>query len=78
MSSYATKLEKVLHERNINQSALAGKIGVDKSLINKWVKGRHMPSAHSMTKVARVLSMTEQELFFDASFNSPTKDRNST
>ncbi len=64
MLSFATKLEKILHERNISQSALARKIGVDKSLMNKWVKGRHIPSAHSMTKIARELDMTEQDIFF--------------
>jgi len=62
---YATKLEKILRESNINQSTLAREIGVDKSLMNKWVKGKHTPSAHFMTKIARVLSMTEQEIFFD-------------
>ncbi|HZD59690.1 MAG TPA: helix-turn-helix transcriptional regulator [Anaerolineae bacterium] len=74
MSSYATKLEKVLHERNISQSALARRIGVDKSLINKWVKGRHTPSAPFMTKIARELNMTEQELFFDTDFTGLNKD----
>lgn len=62
---YATKLEKILREGNISQSTLAREIGVDKSLVNKWVKGKHSPSAHFMTKIARVLSMTEQEIFFD-------------
>lgn len=64
MLSFATKLEKILRERNISQSVLARKIGVDKSLMNKWVKGRHIPSAHSMTKIARELDMTEQDIFF--------------
>jgi len=62
---YATKLEKILRESNISQSDLAREVGVDKSLMNKWVKGRHVPSAHFMTKVAKVLGMTEQEIFFD-------------
>ena len=68
MSLFATKLEKILHERSINQSALARKIGVDKSLLNKWVKGKHVPSPHFMTKVAQELGMMEQEIFFDTSF----------
>lgn len=62
---YATKLEKILRESNISQSALAREVGVDKSLMNKWVKGKHTPSAHFMTKIARALSLTEQEIFFD-------------
>ncbi|MBE0447935.1 MAG: helix-turn-helix transcriptional regulator [Actinobacteria bacterium] len=78
MSFFATKLEMILHERNISQSALARNTGVDKSLINKWVKGRHIPSAHFMTKIARELSMTEQEVFFDSSFTSSCKDKKST
>lgn len=68
MLYFATKLEKILHDRGINQSALARKIGVDKSLMNKWVKGKHVPSAHFMTKIARELGMTEQEIFFDNDF----------
>ncbi|MHB8842495.1 MAG: helix-turn-helix transcriptional regulator [Candidatus Aquicultor sp.] len=73
MASFLTKLEMVLHEREINQSALARNIGVDRSLVNKWVKGKHMPSAHFMTKIARELRMTEQELFFDAGFKGACK-----
>lgn len=68
MLFFATKLEKILHDRGVNQSALARKIGVDKSLMNKWVKGKHVPSAHFMTKIARELGMTEQEIFFDDDF----------
>lgn len=68
MLFFATKLEKILRSRNVNQSSLARKIGIDKSLMNKWVKGKHVPSAHYMTKIARELGMTEQEIFFDDNF----------
>ncbi len=67
---FLTKLEKILYERNISQSTIAKKIGVDKSLMNKWVKGRHIPSARFMTKIARELGMTEQEIFFDVNFTA--------
>lgn len=70
MLGFATKLEKILHERGIKQSELARRINVDKSLVNKWVKGRHTPSAYFMTKIAHELKLTEQELFFDNEFNS--------
>jgi len=76
MAYFATKLEKILREQNINQSALARKIGVDKSLMNKWVKGKHTPSAHFMTKIARELRLTEQEIFFDSNFTGAMKDQN--
>ena len=68
MPIFATKLEKILCERGINQSAVARKIGVDKSLMNKWVKGKHTPTAHFMTKIARELNLSEQEIFFDNRF----------
>jgi transcriptional regulator with XRE-family HTH domain len=71
MPFFATKLEKVLRERKIKQSMLARRLGVDRSLLNKWVKGKHTPSAYFMTKLARELKMTEQELFFDNHFNEP-------
>ncbi|MCL6473306.1 MAG: helix-turn-helix transcriptional regulator [Firmicutes bacterium] len=78
MTSFRTKLEKLLYERNISQSALARRIGVDKSLVNKWVKGKHTPSAYFMTKIAKELGMTEQEIFFDADFNNlPKRQGNS-
>jgi transcriptional regulator with XRE-family HTH domain len=78
MNCFSTKLEKILHERDINQSALARKIGVDRSLVNKWVKGKHIPSAHFMTRIAIELTLTEQEIFFDASFGSARKCRSRT
>ena len=68
MLTFATKLEKILSERDINQSELARNIGVDKSLMNKWVKGKHTPTAHFMTRIARELNLSEQEIFFDYSF----------
>ncbi len=73
MTSFLTKLEMVLHECEISQSALARNIGVDRSLVNKWVKGKHTPSAHFMTKIARELRMSEQELFFDSDFKVACK-----
>lgn len=73
MYCFITKLEKILREHNISQSHLARRIGVDKSLMNKWVKGKHTPSAHFMTKIARELKMTEQEIFFDADFTGTNK-----
>ncbi len=78
MTSFLTKLEMVLHEREINQSALARNIGVDRSLLNKWVKGKHMPSAHFMTRIARELRISEQELFFDADFSVARKYHSKT
>jgi transcriptional regulator with XRE-family HTH domain len=65
MAIYATKLEKILYEHGINQSNLAHRVGVDKSLMNKWVKGKHVPTAYFMTKIARELNLSEQEIFFD-------------
>lgn len=65
MAIYATKLERILNERGVNQCTLARKIGVDKSLMNKWVKGKHVPTAHFMTKIAHELRLSEQEVFFD-------------
>lgn len=78
MTCFLTKLEMVLYEREISQSALARKIGVDRSLVNKWVKGKHIPSACFMTKIARGLRMTEQELFFDANFKDACKHHSDT
>ena len=68
MPRYTTKLEKIIHECNITQRELARRIGVDKSLLNKWVKGKHTPSPYFMTRVARELNMSEQEIFFDPRF----------
>jgi transcriptional regulator with XRE-family HTH domain len=65
MAIFATKLEKILNEQGVNQSALAHKVGVDKSLMNKWVKGKHVPTAYFMTKIADELNLSEQEIFFD-------------
>ncbi|MBI4733423.1 MAG: helix-turn-helix transcriptional regulator, partial [Rubrobacteridae bacterium] len=45
---------------------------VDRSLLNKWVKGKHNPSVYFMTKIARELQMTEQDIFFDADFMKKT------
>lgn len=75
MALFATKLEKILHDRRIVQSWLAKSVGVDKSLMNKWVKGRHVPSARFMTKIAEELRMTEQEVFFDTEFDSSARNK---
>lgn len=67
---YHTKLEKILDERSINQSAFARKIGVtNRSTLTHWVKGRNQVPAEYMTKIADELGMTEQEIFFDKEFN---------
>lgn len=60
-----TKLEKILKDKGIKQIWLAREIRKSPAELNRWLKGKRMPSYENMAKIAKALSISVEEIFFN-------------
>lgn len=60
-----TRLEEILKEKGIKQVWLARKINKSPAELNRWLKGKRMPSNENMSKIAKALGVSKKEIFFD-------------
>jgi putative transcriptional regulator len=60
-----TRLEEILKEKGIKQVWLAKKINKSPAELNRWLKGKRMPSYEIMSKIAKVLGVPIEEIFFN-------------
>ncbi len=54
--AFPAKLDLVLKALSMSRGRLAAELGVDKSLVGRWVSGAVTPSAHSLENLTRLVS----------------------
>ena len=69
-----TKLEKILKEKGIKQTWLAGKIEKSPAELNRWVKGKRTPSYNIKCRISEALGIPIDELFFNDNVKVNTND----
>ena len=60
-----TKLEKILKEKGIKQVWLAKKINKSPAELNRWLKGKIIPSYENMCKISKTINIPVEEIFFN-------------
>lgn len=55
-------LQRLINERGTTQAAIARKLGIARSGINKYVHGVASPSPRNIVRIARALGVTADEL----------------
>ena len=55
-------LQRLINERGTTQAAIAQKLGIARSGINKYVQGVSSPSPRNIVRIARALGVTADEL----------------
>lgn len=55
-------LQRLINERGTTQAAIARKLGIVRSGINKYVQGVASPSPRNIVRIARALGVTADEL----------------
>ena len=58
-----TKLEKILKEKGIKQVWLAKKINKSPAELNRWLKGKRLPSYEIMCKISKAINISVEEIF---------------
>lgn len=53
---FATRLRLALGRANLSPAALGAAVGVDKSVVSRWVGGKVRPTRHNLTRIAAVLA----------------------
>ena len=54
--TFAKKLELVLKVLSMSRSRLAADLGVDKSVVGRWVSGAVQPSAHNLSLLSALIA----------------------
>lgn len=62
-NNFGTWLDQLIIKRGLNQSELAQKVGVNKSTISSLVSGRRGASNDLLIAIARVLRVSNEEMF---------------
>ena len=57
-----SNLQRLINERGTTQAAIAQKLGIARSGINKYVQGVSSPSPRNIVRIARALGVTADEL----------------
>jgi len=55
--AFAPRLDLALRVLNISRVRLAASVGVDKSLVSRWVSGKTRPTSHNVTRISEALGM---------------------
>lgn len=53
---FAGRLKLALKQANVSPAALGAAVGVDKSVVSRWISGRVRPTQHNLTRIAAVLA----------------------
>lgn len=53
---FAGRLRLALKQANISPAALGAAVGVDKSVVSRWIAGRVRPTQHNLARIAGVLA----------------------
>ena len=63
---FKANLSRILAEKNVNQTKLAGHLGIEPKIISRWKKGTAFPkNADLIDKLVDVLCIHPEELFLD-------------
>lgn len=53
---FAGRLKLALKQANVSPAALGAAVGVDKSVVSRWIAGRVRPTQHNLARIAGVLA----------------------
>lgn len=59
---FSKNLKRKMKEFNLNQSALATKVGVTRCSVSYWCNGRSIPCGENLKKLAKVLETSPRRL----------------
>lgn len=73
VDDFHIRLRQALGRANLSPAALGAAVGVDKSVVSRWVAGKVRPTQHNLTRIAAVLA--ERLPGFSAlSFSLPARE----
>jgi len=59
-NAFAPRLDLALRVLNISRVRLAASVGVDKSLVSRWVSGKTRPTSHNVTRISEALGAVRE------------------
>jgi transcriptional regulator with XRE-family HTH domain len=62
---FASTLQRVMAELNISRVTLARELGIDKSVIGRWLGGANQPTSHNLTRLTDIVRRYRPEVTVD-------------
>lgn len=62
MDDFATRLKKIMAEKELRQIDIANRIGINKGNVSRWMSGQNIPYGESLTRLAEVLGVSTDAL----------------
>ncbi len=69
---FAARLRQVMAEINVSRITLARELGVDKSVIGRWLGGVNQPTDHNLTRLTSVVRRYRPEMTLDFWDHAPS------
>jgi len=60
--TFSEILQEIMLEKSLNQTALAGKIGVKQSQVSEWIKGKSKPGYDNLRSMCENLDISAERL----------------
>ena len=64
------KIKRYREEKHYSQEELASLLGVTRRTISRWEQNNSKPNADELSKIAKFIGVTEEELLSDDMYNS--------
>lgn len=59
------RLEEIIKEKGLRKDFIAHKIGISPGLLSKYLSGERKPKLNTAKKLADLLELSIEEIFFD-------------
>jgi len=70
------KLKKILKDKGLKQNWIAEQLGLTREAVSHWVTGKNNPTTENLKRVANLLNIKLDEIFFDIDISITENDNN--
>ena len=60
---FGDKLRRLMHIRGLTQKQVAIELGVDPTIVSRYVRGLHSPTAYKISQLAKILDCDVNRLY---------------
>ena len=71
---FVENLQRAMAKAGLNQSSFAQKIGVQRALVNRWIKKASFPSPENLEKIAQLFGIPVTELLESEEMSAQKRD----
>lgn len=75
MNIFSKNLRRLMAAKNLNQSDLAGLLGIKQPSVSDWLKNGAIPKGKRLTQLAEILGVSVNELFIEEAIQKASEEQ---